>query len=180
MSALTDNRLVRTFAELRAAGAKTLAPFLTAGYPDLAATRAILADWSARQVRVVELGFPYSDPIADGPVIQGSYTEALSAGVKVDGIFEMVRRFRGEGGEMALVAMVSYSIVYRRGAERFCDAAAEAGLDGLLMPDLPLDEAAAMEQTAAARGLANVMLIAPTSSPPRRLEIALHSRGFIY
>ena len=180
MTDLADNRLVQAFAELRSAGAKTLAPFLTAGYPDLAATAAMLADWESRGVRVVELGFPFSDPIADGPVIQASYTEALAAGITVDGIFEMVRGYRAAGDKLALIAMVSYSLVYRRGVAKFLDDAKSAGLDAVLVPDLPLDEATGLEALAAERGLANVMLIAPTTPPERRDEIARHSRGFIY
>ena len=180
MSDLRDNRLVRTFAELRAGGGKALAPFLTAGSPDLSATSAFLADWEARGVRVVELGFPFSDPIADGPVIQSSYTHALDAGLKVAEIFEMVRRYRDGGGSMALVAMVSYSLVYRRGVAAFMDQARRAGIDAMLMPDLPLDESASAAAAADERGLANVMLIAPTTGDERRLEIARRSRGFVY
>jgi len=180
MNELRDNRLIRTFTKLRAAGEKALVPFITAGYPDTQATEALLKDFESRGVRVCELGIPFSDPIADGPVIQASYTEALAAGVTSDGIFETVRRFRAGGGWMALVAMVSYSIVYRHGVERYLAGAAEAGFDGVIMPDLPLDEASALEPLALARGLANVMLIAPNTPPARRLEIARHSRGFIY
>jgi len=177
---LQDNRLVRTFADLRSAGAKTLMPFLTAGYPTLEATAALLADFESRGVRIVELGIPFSDPIADGPTIQASYTDALAAGIATDGIFEMVRRYRAGGGELALAAMISYSIVYRHGVEPFLRQAAEAGFDGLIIPDLPLEEAGGLEPLAATAGLANVMLIAPTTPPQRRLEIAKHSRGFIY
>jgi len=175
-----DNRLVKTFAELRAAGRKTLAPFLTAGYPDLDATAAMLADWESRGVRVVELGIPFSDPIADGPVIQNSYTEALAAGLRTEQILAMVRRYRDGGGHLALVTMVSYSIVYRRGVERYLDQAVAAGIDAVLIPDLPVDEAGAIAPLADQRNLAHVFLIAPTTPPRRRLEIAAHSRGFIY
>jgi len=180
MSQPQDNRLVRTFAELRAAGRQTLLPFLTAGYPDLATTEALLHDWEARGVRVMELGVPFSDPIADGPTIQASYTRALDVGVTTGGIFEMLGRYRQAGGSMAINAMVSYSIVYRRGVEAFFDAAAAAGFDGFIIPDLSLEEAAGVERLASARGLCNVMLIAPTTPPARRLELARHSRGFIY
>ena len=181
MRSLDDNRLVKTFAEMRAAGGKALAPFITAGYPDLATTEALLAEFARRGVRVCELGFPFSDPVADGPIIQASYTEALAAGVTSVKIFEMVRRFRAAGGDrIALLAMVSYSIVYRRGVRAFFAGASEAGFDGLIIPDLPLEEAGQVEALAVAAGLANVMLIAPTTPPARRLRIAGHSRGFIY
>ncbi len=155
-------------------------PFLTAGYPDLETTAALLGNFEARGVRVCELGIPFSDPIADGPTIQASYTEALSAGVSSEKIFEMVRSYRQGDGKLALVAMVSYSIVFKHGVESYLAAAAGAGFDGIIIPDLPLEEAAELEPLAAAAGLANVMLIAPTTPPARRLEIARHSRGFIY
>ena len=161
MTALAENRLVKTFAELRGAGRKTVAPFLTAGYPDLEATRAMLEDWAGRGVRAVELGIPFSDPIADGPVIQNSYTDALAGGLRTGQIKDMVRG-------------------HRRGVERYLDEAAAAGIDAVLIPDLSLEEAGGVERLASGRGLANVMLIAPTTPPPRRLEIARHSRGFIY
>jgi tryptophan synthase alpha chain len=179
---LEANRLVRTFADLRAAGKKTVIPFITAGYPDLGATAALLGEFARRGVRVCELGIPFSDPVADGPVIQSSYTQALEAGVTSEAIFEMVRGFRKGGGaaELALVAMVSYSIVFRRGVSRYFADARDAGFDGLIIPDLPLEEAADAELAAGEAGLCNVMLIAPTTSLARRLEIARHSRGFVY
>ena len=191
MSKPSDNRLVRCFAERRAAGKRTLVPFITAGYPDLEATEALLGDFAPRGVSVCELGIPFSDPVADGPVIQASYTEALAAGISSDAIFEMVRRFRRSAADlkseisdlrsrMALVAMVSYSIVFRHGVEAYLSSAAEAGFDGLIVPDLPLEEAAVFEAAASAAGLCNIMLVAPTTPADRRLEIARHSRGFLY
>lgn len=180
MTVLADNRIVRTFAELRAAGKRTLLPFITAGYPDLETTEALLRDFESRRVRIVELGIPFSDPIADGPTIQASYTDALAAEVSSDKVFDVVRRYRRGGGGLCLIAMVSYSIVFRHGPADYLAAAAEAGFDGLIIPDLSLEEAPAVEPLAAGRGLANVMLIAPTTPPDRRLEIARHSRGFIY
>jgi tryptophan synthase alpha chain len=180
MTNLDDNRLVRTFAEARAAGRKLLLPFITAGHPDLETTEALLKDFEARGARICELGIPFSDPIADGPVIQASYTEALAAGITSDRIFQSVRRYRQAGGKLALVAMVSYSIVYHHGVKDYLAAAAKAGFDGLIVPDLSLEEAPAVEGVAAGCGLANIMLVAPNTPPARRLEIARHSRGFLY
>jgi tryptophan synthase alpha chain len=180
MTDLDDNRVVRTFAELRAGGKKTLVPFITAGFPDLDTTEALLKDFESRSVRVCELGIPFSDPIADGPVIQNSYTEALAAGMDSQKAFALVRRYREAGGQLALVAMVSYSIVFRHGVETYLDKASGAGFDGLIIPDLPVDEAAAVEPLARAKNLANVMLIAPTTPPDRRITIATHCHGFAY
>ena len=188
---MRDNRIVNAFTELRAAGKKTLVPFLTAGYPNLETTASLLGDLEKRGVRICELGIPFSDPIADGPTIQASYTATLETGAKVKDIFDMVRKYRvstsserKEAGsstnDLALIAMVSYSIVFRCGAEAFCSEAADAGFDGLIVPDLPIDEAAKFAPMAAAHGMCNIMLIAPTTPPQRRLEIAKASTGFVY
>ncbi len=180
MSELQDNRLVSTFAELRQAGRRTLVPFITAGFPDRQTTTALLKDFESRGVRVCEVGVPFSDSIADGPVIQDSYTVALAGGISSEKANGIVADYRAAGGSMALVAMVSYSIVFRHGVETYLDHAAQAGFDAVLVPDLPLEEAAALGPAAADRNLANVMLVAPTSPPQRRLEIATQSRGFVY
>ena len=180
MSGLDDNRLVRAFAEFRGAGRKTLVPFVTAGFPDVETTGALLRDFEARGVGVCELGIPFSDPIADGPTIQSSYTRVLEGGFRTADAMDLVRDYRSAGGAMALVAMVSYSIVFRRDAGEFLSGAADAGFDGVLVPDLPLEEAGQFEPLAAGRGLANVMLVAPTTPPQRRIEISRHCRGFIY
>jgi len=177
---LDDNRIVRLFAELRAKKRKTLLPFVTAGYPSLAATAAILKRFEAIGVRVCELGVPFTDPIADGPVIQNSYTEALAAGTTTDQIFDVIGDYRAAGGDLALLAMVSYSIIYRHGPRGFIARAAAAGIDGLIVPDLPVDESASTEALASEAGLALVLLIAPTTPPERQARIARHSRGFIY
>ena len=177
---LANNRLVKTFAELRAAGRQTLLPFITAGYPSIEATEALLRKFDALGVRMCELGIPFSDPIADGPVIQASYTDALAAGVTTEKIFNMVREFRAAGGKLALLAMISYSLVWRQGPADFVSRAAEAGFDGLIVPDLPVDESGPMERLAEQAGLAEVLLIAPTTPLARQVDIAGHSRGFIY
>ncbi|MCE5326765.1 MAG: tryptophan synthase subunit alpha [Planctomycetaceae bacterium] len=174
------NRLVKNFAALRASGKRTMVPFLTAGYPDLATTAALLAEIEQRGVKICEIGFPFSDSIADGPTIQSSYYHALDGGVTCEGTFEMVAAYRSSGGKMALVAMVSDSIVYRRGYEGFAAAAAAAGFDALLIPDLPLEEAQKVAPVAAAHGLCCIMLVAPTSTAARREQIARSSSGFVY
>jgi tryptophan synthase alpha chain len=180
MSAANNNRLVQVLADLRANKKKTVLPFVTAGYPDLETTGLILKELESRGVRVCELGVPFSDPIADGPTIQASYTAALGAGVDVNGILDMVRSYREAGGSMALCAMVSYSIVFRRDSESFCADAADAGFDGLIVPDLPLGAEVEFGPLAGKHGLCNVMLIAPTTPQNRRIEIAKASNGFVY
>jgi tryptophan synthase alpha chain len=177
---LENNRLVAAFDRLHDAGEKTLLPFITAGHPDLETTLALLGEFERRGVQVCELGIPFSDPIADGPTIQASYTEALAGGVRPGKIFEMVRRYRSEGGAMALLGMVTFSIVYRLGVREFIQRAAEAGLDGLIIPDMSLEEADNLSELCDEAGLATVLLVAPTSSPERRRRIASYCTGFVY
>ena len=154
-------------------------PFIPAGYPDLATTEACLPALEAGGASLIEVGFPFSDPIADGPVIQESYTVALSKGLKVADVFEGVRRARPRVS-IPLVSMVSYSIVYRYGIDRFVATAKGAGIDGLVLPDLPPPEAEGICERVRAGGLDTVLLVAPTTTPSRRAEIARLSSGFVY
>ena len=177
---MDDNRVVKQFAELKEAGKKALVPFLTAGYPDLETTAAFLSGIEARGVRICELGIPFSDPVADGPTIQASYTATLDHHIKVDDILAMVAGYREQGGAMALLAMVTYSIVYRKDVEKFCQNAKDAGLDGLIVPDIPIEESVALRQAAEKAGLCLVELISPTTPQERRIKIARKATGFVY
>lgn len=175
------NRLEQLFARNRAEKRSALAPFLTAGDPDLGTTAALLEALPARGADLIELGIPYSDPIADGPVIAASYTRALGGGkVNLAGILAMVRAWRAKNSTTPVVAMVSYAIVYRRGPEAFLDAAAEAGFDGLIVPDLPVEESEALGGLVRARGLTLTLLATPTTPRERALQIAKASSGFLY
>src|SRR4051812_37756361 len=140
MTTTTATPIQRTFAELRAKKQIALMPFITAGYPTLDATRAILPELQAAGASMVEIGFPFSDPIADGPTIQESYTKVLSAGLKLADIFRTIKQARPTV-TMPIVGMVSYSIVFRYGLERFLTEAKSSGFDGLILPDLPPPEA---------------------------------------
>jgi tryptophan synthase alpha chain len=174
-----SNRIDETFRKLRAAGRKAFMPFVTAGDPDLAATVAIIREMAARGASMVELGLPYSDPVADGPTIQASYTRSLAAGTTLDGIFAMVRELRKDC-QLPIAAMGSFSLAYRRGVDRFLADAAAAGIDGLILPDLSLEEYAAVAAAAEKHRLAHIMLIAPTTPWDRARRIAEHSTGFVY
>jgi tryptophan synthase alpha chain len=176
---MRGNRIDQTFAELAAAGRKAVMPYVTAGFPNLDVTAELLSRMPSAGASVIELGIPYSDPIADGPVIQASFTRALEAGVRMDGIFDMVQRVRTRVAA-PILSMVSFSIVYRVGVERYIARAAQSGLDGLIIPDLSLEEAPSIAEQTAAAGLRLAMLVAPTSSADRFEKIARISQGFIY
>lgn len=173
------NRIDGALARLAEAKRKGLLPYVTAGLPDLATTERILYALADLGVTAVELGFPYSDPIADGPTIQASYTSALESGIRVSDILAMVARFR-KRSELPLLAMLSYSIVYRIGLDRFVQSAAAAGIDGLILPDLSLEEAPQTAERVAKAGLCMPMLVSPVSGADRCKRIAQLSTGFIY
>jgi len=154
-------------------------PFLAAGYPSLDTTAGMLRAFVKLPIRGVELGFPFSDPIADGPVIQQAFCEALADGIRVKDIFRMVREVRQEV-DYALLAMVSASIVYRIGVDRFVGEAASAGFDGLIVPDVSLEEAPELAKCVEGAGLRLSMLIAPTTPPDREKRIAEVASGFLY
>ena len=153
-------------------------PFIPAGYPDLATTEAALPAMEAAGAHLFEVGFPFSDPIADGPTVQESFTVALSKKLKIAEVFESVARVRPRVS-VPLVSMVSYSIVLRFGVDRIVATAKQAGFDGLILPDLPPPEAEAICRRVQDGGLDTVLLVAPTTAPHRRAEIARLSSGFV-
>jgi tryptophan synthase alpha chain len=173
------NRIERIFTDLRGRGDKALMPYLTAGDPDIKTTGRILQAIDAAGAAVCEVGIPYSDPIADGPVIQASMTYALDRGLRTRDIFAAIAERRDKLA-MGVVAMVSYTIVHRIGPAAFCNDAKQAGVDGLIVPDLPVEEADAISDHAQGAGLTCSYLIAPTTSPQRAQRLAKASSGFIY
>ncbi|MGC4033400.1 MAG: tryptophan synthase subunit alpha [Tepidisphaeraceae bacterium] len=156
-----------------------LMPFIAAGYPNLAESMKLLPALQRGGAAAVEIGFPFSDPIADGPVIQQAFTEALSLGLKIDQIFEGMAAVRPQF-TIPAVAMVSYSIVYRYGLDRFIETAKKSGFNGLILPDLPPPEAEYVCDKIQAGGLDTILLISPSTSPKRREQIAKLCSGFIY
>ena len=173
------NRIEHIFNALRAQGKRGLMPYLTAGDPDLATTSRLIEAIDAAGASVIEIGFPFSDPVADGPTIQASMTYALDHGVCIAGIFDAVKAVRPKV-QAGLVAMVSFSMVHRYGVERFVRDAAAAGFDGFIFPDLPLEAVGPVRQVVDQAGLILSMLIAPTSSDERAKAIASASTGFVY
>ncbi|HBP53756.1 MAG TPA: tryptophan synthase subunit alpha, partial [Synechococcus sp. UBA8638] len=167
------------FATLARQGRCALMPFLMAGDPDLDTTAACLLALQDQGADLVELGIPYSDPLADGPVIQAAAGRALAAGATCGGVLDMVASLRGQL-HMPVVLFTYANPLLNMGVANFCDRAAAAGAAGLVAPDLPLEEAQRLSPTAAAAGLDMVLLAAPTTSPRRMAQIARTSRGFIY
>ncbi len=154
-------------------------PFVTAGDPDLQFTADLLRCLSACGSSLCELGIPYSDPIADGPVIQSSYTRALQNKVKLAEIFAMLGRLTPDL-KAPVVSMVSYSIIYRQGLDTYVAAACKAGVAGAIVPDLPAEESAALAEACRRHDFSLIQLIAPTTPRERALRIAEHTSGFIY
>lgn len=175
----SSNRIDQAFARLAADGKKGLLPYVTAGLPDLDTTQRVLEALADTGVTAVELGFPYSDSIADGPVIQSSFTRVLETNIRVKDILDMVKRFR-QYRQLPLLAMLSYSIVHRIGLQPFLRMAADSGIDGLILPDLSLEEAPQVAAKIAEAGLRLPMLVSPASPPDRKKHLAELSTGFIY
>ena len=154
-------------------------PFLTAGDPNLATTRAALLALQKAGADLVELGIPYSDPLADGPVIQAAAGRALAAGTTLAGVLELLSSLKGEL-ELPVVLFTYSNPLLNCGMESFCQQAAAAGAAGLLVPDLPLEEAERLSPIAAEAGLDLVLLVAPTTPQQRMARIVAASRGFTY
>jgi len=154
-------------------------PFIPAGYPDLATTQALLPALEQAGASLIEVGIPFSDPIADGPVIQEAFTLALSRGLRVADVFDIIGDARGSVS-IPLVAMVSYSVVYRFGLDEFLSRARSAGIDGMILPDLPPPEAESVCDRVRAAGLDTILLVAPTTPPARREQIVKRCSGFVY
>jgi len=167
------------FAKLRNEGQKALMPFVTAGDPDLEFTAAVLRELVQRGCPLCEVGIPYSDPIADGPVIQASYTRALENKIRLEQILEMLGQVASQAAA-PLVTMVSYAIVYRHGLERYADELSARGVAGMIVPDLPVEESAALAAVCRARELSLIQLVTPTTPRERAVRIAEMSTGFLY
>lgn len=178
-AAPVESPIARTFAASRGAGRIALMPFLAAGYPDVATTAASILAMQDAGAALIEIGFPFSDPVADGPTIQEAFTYTLAKKIKVADVFAAVRGVK-DRVRIPLVAMISYSIVFRYGLARFVADAKAAGFSGMIVPDLPPPEAQSVCGTIRAGGLDTILLVAPTTSPQRRAEIAGLCSGFVY
>lgn len=174
MSAIDD-----LFERLKSEGKQAFMPFITAGDPCLEFSGKMLKSLDASGCHLAELGIPYSDPIADGPVIQASYTRALNGKTKLNDIFSMVQSVKPTI-KMPVVSMVSYAIIYRLGIDEYLKQAQAAGIDGAIVPDMPVDESAELAAKCKEADFSLIQLITPTTPRERAVEIARQTTGFIY
>jgi len=174
------NRIDVSFAQLKAAGRTALIPYVTTGDPSLAATRAIMDSLVAAGADVIELGVPFSDPMADGPVIQRAGERALAQGVGLNDVLDTVRDFRRTNAATPIVLMGYANPIEAMGVARFADRAKESGVDGVLVVDYPPEEAADIAQLLAARDIAAIFLLAPTTTETRIAAVAKVARGYVY
>lgn len=173
------SRITETMNSLSKRGEKALVTYITGGYPSLELTEEMLIQLANNGADIIEIGIPFSDPVADGPVIQSASYHALEGGTTVKGILEMIGRVRKQIST-PLVLMSYYNPILQMGLERFCRYAAENGVDGLIVPDLPIEEAGPLLKSADHAGLELVPLVAPTSTPERIAAICDQARGFVY
>ena len=174
------NRIDVTLARLRADGKKALAPFLTVGFPDVPTSDALAQAALEAGADMLELGIPFSDPLAEGPTIQMTSHRALRNGVTLDTVLEAVARLRASQPQAPLILMGYYNPFLRFGVERFAQRAREVGADGVIVPDLPTEESGEFNDTCDGHGVHLIPLLAPTSSDQRIAAACKGARGFIY
>ena len=169
------------FQRLRTQRRAAFIPFLTAGDPDLLFTAEALPALVQAGADLIEVGFPFSDPIADGPVIQASYSRALQRQLKLAQVFETLREVtRPVHWSTPILGMVSYSLVYRKGSKAFVGAAQQAGVHGLIVPDLPVEEAEELADVCQEHNCKLILLVTPTTTPQRAERIVRLCSGFVY
>ena len=167
------------FDQLRSTNRKALMPFVTAGDPDLQFTAEVIRELVARGSSICEVGIPYSDPIADGPVIQASYTRSLAKKIKLAEILETLGRLTPDISA-PIVTMVSYAIVHRHGLEQYIADAKAAGVAGAIVPDLPVEESGPLAEICRREDFSLIQLVTPTTPRDRAVRIAEQTTGFIY
>lgn len=180
MTGQTMNRIDQCFANLKSRGRRALIPFITAGDPAPEYTVGFMHALVEAGADVLELGVPFSDPMADGPVIQKACERALKHGVRLSHLFEMVREFRQTNTDTPVVLMGYLNPMERIGLEAFAEQAAAAGIDGVLAVDMPPEEAEELGPLLESPGLASIFLVAPTTTEERAATICAHGQGYLY
>ena len=173
------NRIDKKFKELKNKNKKAFIAFITAGYPNLSVTEKLILEFAKTGVDIVELGVPFSDPMADGPIIQEASQAALKKNVQLVNILSLVKKARKKT-EIPICLMTYYNPIFCFGEEKFVKDAVSCGVDGVIIPDLPPEEGRALIKAANKHGLEVICFIAPTTSPERIKYISSVSKGFIY
>ncbi len=173
------NRIDRVLAETRAEKRAALIPFITAGDPDLATTADLIPELSAAGADIIEIGVPHSDPIAEGPTIQGASFRSLEQRTNLDQVLELCSSAR-EVTDAPLILMGYLNNALARGEARLARDCAAANVDGLIVADAPYEEAPALQRACEAHGVHRILMVAPTSTPERIVQISARSRGFVY
>jgi tryptophan synthase alpha chain len=176
----SSSRIRETFERTAAENRAALMPFVTAGYPSLEMSGKLLDALVEGGADIIEIGVPFSDPLADGATVQASSQKALDNGTTLADCIELVRAFRERGGTIPILLMGYTNPFYQYGIERLASDAADAGIDGLLIPDLPSDESEEFQQPLRAQGLDLIYFLAPTSTERRIRDVANRATGFIY
>ncbi len=176
---LSSSKIAQRFIKLKAEKRIALMPFLMAGDPDIKTSRDVLLRLEDKGADIIELGIPYSDPLADGPVIQAAAARSLSSGTTPSSVLEMLSGLKGQLSVPVILFTYANPLI-NKGMENFCFQAAEAGAAGLVVPDLPLEEAELLSPIATDHGLDLVLLVAPTTPKERMRRIAESSKGFVY
>ncbi|MEX2350921.1 MAG: tryptophan synthase subunit alpha [Balneolaceae bacterium] len=175
----STSRRIQNLFKRQKEGDKVMSLFVTAGYPDIDSTTELVLGFEKEGADLIEIGIPYSDPLADGPTIQYSSQTALKNGITMDRIFASVREIR-KSSEIPLILMGYINPILKRGIEKFCKEASESGIDGLIIPDVPPEESKLISAEASKNGLSLIYLVAPNTDDERMKEIDRLSEGFVY
>ncbi len=173
------SKIAEKLNSVKAAGRKSLIIYLTAGYPDYSTTLQAVKALETAGADLIEIGLPFSDPMADGPIIQHAATQALAAGATIGKALELISRIRQET-DIPLAVMTYYNIVLQYGVDKFAGDFAQAGIGGLIIPDLPMEEAGTVEPACREIGIDLIKFIAPTTTPARLKNICQQASGFLY
>jgi tryptophan synthase alpha chain len=174
------SRIEQKFAAMKAANKKALVTFVMAGDPDAAKTATVLDALPAAGADFIEIGMPFTDPMADGPAIQAAGLRALKGGMNLKGVIELLQQFRSKNSETPVILMGYFNPILSFGPEKFCQAAAKAGADGLIVVDLPPEEAGELSAHALAAGLDLIRLVTPTTDEKRLPKVLEGAGGFLY
>ncbi len=174
-----DNRIVRKFKELKDTNQKALITFLTAGDPDLDTSFRVVEEMINNGIDILEIGIPFSDPLAEGPTIEKASYRALASNTTTDDVFSLVKRIR-ENYDLPIILMLYVNLIYKYGIEKFMKKCGDAGVDGLIIPDMPFEEVDEVKGLAHEKNLVIINLVAPTTKTIRLKKIVKESEGFIY